>query len=193
MPYKTWRIGGRYPSYFPAKVFNVLMVSQTNQYHRLRIAIRANEGDDPSRWHIYNGNPDALPVNTDLPKKLRVCWVSFVDQTFYLTEIDVPVSAREQMVIASTYIQDSTGEEITRYNNAIILGFAPGGNVRAWLAGIIGQPWLEFANVSSTHLGNNPAECKNPYNDGKIPEISAEAKAWLKQHGMPPYWQEKKN
>lgn len=191
MPYKEWRLGGRYPNYFTADIISSYMITQTDRFNGLRIAIGPNKGESPDRWYFYSSWPDSLYVNADLPKTLYVCWVSFVDQTFYRTKIDVPLTIRQQMVIPYQYREPVTNKEVVRYNNIIILGFAPRGNVTAWIVGAVGTQWIKFAEVSSTNLGKNSENCPNPYNDGQIPEISTEAKEWLKQHGMPAHWQEK--
>jgi len=191
MPYKEWRIGGRYPSYFTADIISIYMITQSNQFRGLRISAGPNNGDNPGQWDIYPNWPDALYVNADLPRRLNICWVSFVDQTFYRTEVEVPLAIRQQMVIPYKYKEPGTGNDALEYNDTIILGFAPGGNVTAWLAGAVREQWIEFAKVRSTNLGQNSPSCPNPYPDGKITEITPEAKAWLKKHGMPAYWQEK--
>lgn len=198
-PYESWRIGGRYPNRFQAKVFGVTVKTQSNQIRGASIAIGSDhnwhEREVLTQWRIPRGWPDAMYAAGDLPEEIYVCWVSFVDQTFYKTKITIPLEIRKQMVIPFIikYQVPDTNEvkEYTRYLDTIIIGFAPGGNVVAWLNGVSRKDGIEFAVGETERLGKNSSECPNPYQYGKIPEIEDDVKEWLKKHGMPKHWQEK--
>ena len=195
MPYSKWYISGRYPHYFYAKAFSTMIKTQSNKYKIIDIDTINNKNyKTPGQWQTGFGFSH-LPVYSDLPKEFFICWVSFADQTFYRTKLVMPLWARQEMVKAHHYYSEAFNKNEIGYNDTIIIGFAPGGSVTGW---VTGNPQkaseaIEFGKGVTERIPQGSDICPNPYIDGKIPEITDEAKAWLKKHGMPKEWQEKYN
>ena len=194
-PYSEWYISGRYPHYFHAKAFSTMIKTQSNKYKIIDIAVGDNQNyETPGQWQTRFGISH-LPVYSDLPEEFFICWSSFVDQTFYRTKLVMPLWARQEMVKPHQYYSYANDKNDIGYNRTIIIGFAPGGSVTGW---VTGNPQkdseaIEFGKGVTERIPQGSDVCPNPYPDGKIPEISDEAKAWLKKHGMPKEWQEKYN
>ena len=195
MPYSKWYISGRYPHYFPATVTSTMIRTQSNKYKIIDIDTINNQNyKTPGQWQTGFGFSH-LPVYSDLPEEFFICWVSFADQTFYRTKLVMPLWARQEMVKAHHYYSEAFNKNEIGYNDTIIIGFAPGGSVTGW---VTGNPQkdseaIEFGKGVTERIPQGSDVCPNPYPDGKIPEISDEAKAWLKKHSMPKEWQEKYN
>lgn len=194
MPYNEWRIGGVYPHYFKAKVFQVMMKTQSNDWKMIDILMGDNQNRNPGEWQLPMGT-GGLFIRYNLPQELYICWSSFADQTFYKTKIVVPLWARQEMVTPHQYFSSARNKDHIGYNNNITIGFAPGGNVTGWLTGLPSEDGIEFTQgmVTTQRIPQGSDVCPNPYPNGKITEISDEAKAWLKKYGMPEAWQEKNN
>ncbi|AJA44847.1 hypothetical protein C7375_1361 [Frischella perrara] len=195
MPYSKWYISGRHPHYFPATVTSTMIRTQSNKYKIIDIVARDNQNyKTPGQWQTGFGFSH-LPVYSDLPEEFFICWSSFADQTFYRTKLVMPLWARQEMVKAHHYYSEAFNKNKIGYNDTIIIGFAPGGSVTGW---VTGNPQkdseaIEFGKGVTERIPQGSDVCPNPYPDGKIPEITDEAKAWLKKHGMPKEWQEKYN
>ena len=195
MPYSKWYISGRYPHLFEARVYDVMIKTQSNKYKIIDIVARDNQNyKTPGQWQTGFGFSH-LPVYSDLPEEFFICWSSFADQTFYRTKLVMPLWARQEMVKAHHYYSEAFNKNEIGYNDTIIIGFAPGGSVTGW---VTGNPQkdseaIEFGKGVTERIPQGSDVCPNPYPDGKIPEITDEAKAWLKKHGMPKEWQEKYN
>ena len=195
MPYSKWYISGRHPHYFPATVTSTMIRTQSNKYKIIDIVARDNQNyKTPGQWQTGFGFSH-LPVYSDLPEEFFICWASFADQTFYRTKLVMPLWARQEMVKAHHYYSYASDKNDIGYNDTIIIGFAPGGSVTGW---VTGNPQkdseaIEFGKGVTERIPQGSDVCPNPYIDGKIPEITDEAKAWLKKHGMPKEWQEKYN
>ena len=192
-PYSRWYISGRYPHLFEARVYDVLIKTQSNKYKIIDIVANDNQNlKTPGQWQTRFGITH-LPVYSDLPEEFFICWSSFADQTFYRTKLVMPLWARQEMVKPHQYYSYANDKNDIGYNRTIIIGFAPGGSVTGWITGVPQQEAIEFGKGVTERIPQGSDVCPNPYPDGKIPEISDEAKAWLKKHGMPKEWQEKYN
>ena len=193
MPYSKWYISGRHPHYFQATVTSTMIRTQSNKYKIIDIVVRDNQNyKTPGQWQTGFGFSH-LPVYSDLPEEFFICWASFADQTFYRTKLVMPLWARQEMVKAHHYYSEAFNKNKIGYNDTIIIGFAPGGSVTGWITGVPQQEAIEFGKGVTERIPQGSDVCPNPYIDGKIPEITDEAKAWLKKHGMPKEWQEKYN
>ena len=193
MPYSKWYISGRHPHYFPATVTSTMIRTQSNKYKIIDIDTIDNKNyKTPGQWQTGFGFSH-LPVYSDLPEEFFICWASFADQTFYRTKLVMPLWARQEMVKAHQYYSYASDKNDIGYNDTIIIGFAPGGSVTGWVTGVPQQDAIEFGKGVTERIPQGSDVCPNPYPDGKIPEITDEAKAWLKKHGMPKEWQEKYN
>ena len=192
-PYSRWYISGRYPHLFEARVYDVLIKTQSNKYKIIDIVANDNQNlKTPGQWQTRFGITH-LPVYSDLPEEFFICWSSFADQTFYRTKLVMPLWARQEMVKPHQYYSYANDKNDIGYNRTIIIGFAPGGSVTGWITGVPQQEAIEFGKGVTERIPQGSDVCPNPYPDGKIPEISDEAKAWLKKHSMPKEWQEKYN
>ena len=192
-PYSRWYISGRYPHLFEARVYDVLIKTQSNKYKIIDIVANDNQNlKTPGQWQTRFGITH-LPVYSDLPEEFFICWSSFADQTFYRTKLVMPLWARQEMVKPHQYYSYANDKNDIGYNRTIIIGFAPGGSVTGWITGVPQQEAIEFGKGVTERIPQGSDVCPNPYPNGKIPEISDEAKAWLKKHGMPKEWQEKYN
>ncbi|OTQ27024.1 DUF2931 family protein [Gilliamella apicola] len=192
-PYSRWYISGRYPHLFEARVYDVLIKTQSNKYKIIDIVANDNQNlKTPGQWQTRFGITH-LPVYSDLPEEFFICWSSFADQTFYRTKLVMPLWARQEMVKPHQYYSYANDKNDIGYNRTIIIGFAPGGSVTGWITGVPQQKAIEFGKGVTERIPQGSDVCPNPYPDGKIPEISDEAKAWLKKHSMPKEWQEKYN
>ena len=193
MPYSRWHISGRYPHLFEARVYDVMIKTQSKKYKIINIAAGDNYNyETPGQWQTRFGIT-SLPVYSDLPEEFFICWSSFADQTFYRTKLVMPLWARQEMVKPHQYYSYASDKNDIGYNDTIIIGFAPGGSVTGWVTGVPQQEAIEFGKGVTERIPQGSDVCPNPYIDGKIPEITDEAKAWLKKHGMPKEWQEKYN
>ena len=193
MPYSKWYISGRHPHLFEARVYDVLIKTQSNKYKIIDIVANDNQNlKTPGQWQTRFGITH-LPVYSDLPEEFFICWSSFADQTFYRTKLVMPLWARQEMVKPHQYYSYASDKNDIGYNKTIIIGFAPGGSVTGWITGVPQQEAIEFGKGVTERIPQGSDVCPNPYPDGKIPEISDEAKAWLKKHSMPKEWQEKYN
>ena len=194
-PYSEWYISGRYPHLFEARVYDVMIKTQSNKYKIIDIVARDNQNyKTPGQWQTGFGFSH-LPVYSDLPEEFFICWASFADQTFYRTKLVMPLWARQEMVKAHHYYSEAFNKNKIGYNDTIIIGFAPGGSVTGW---VTGNPQkdseaIEFGKGVTERIPQGSDVCLNEYPNGKITEITDEAKAWLKKHGMPKEWQEKYN
>ena len=192
-PYSRWYISGRYPHLFEARVYDVLIKTQSNKYKIIDIVANDNQNlKTPDQWQTRFGITH-LPVYSDLPEEFFICWSSFADQTFYRTKLVMPLWARQEMVKPHQYYSYASDKNDIGYNRTIIIGFAPGGSVTGWITGVPQQEAIEFGKGVTERIPQGSDVCPNPYPNGKIPEISDEAKAWLKKHSMPKEWQEKYN
>ncbi|OCG16182.1 hypothetical protein A9G24_04965 [Gilliamella sp. App6-5] len=194
-PYSEWRIGGSYPHYFQSIVFSTMIKTQSNKYKIIDIVARNNQNyETPGQWQTEFGYSN-LPVYSDLPEEFYICWSSFADQTFYRTKLVVPLWARQEMATPHHFYSEAYDKNEIGYNDTIIIGFAPGGSVTGWVTGLAhpDATAIEFGKGVTERIPPGSDVCPNPYPNGKITEITPEAKAWLKKHGMPKEWQEKYN
>ena len=193
MPYSKWYISGRHPHYFPAMVTSTMIRTQSNKYKIIDIDTIDNQNyETPGQWQTGFGFSH-LPVYSDLPEEFFICWASFADQTFYRTKLVMPLWARQEMVKPHQYYSYASDKNDIGYNDTIIIGFAPGGSVTGWVTGVPQQDVIEFGKGVTERIPQGSDVCPNEYPNGKITEITDEAKAWLKKHGMPKEWQEKYN
>ena len=158
-----WQAAVSVPSGYLADVYTGTLISDND------VAVL----DSPTPTGEWGKPTEAMGSAGYLPKRLRVTWVSYFEHKFY--HIDTPIDYDKMVRLFNEGFYD-LHDEFTKYPpikseyNKVVVGFAPGGVVVIWVAGIgkqveIGRYQAEEITFSKEHIaGLSPGPAKNMHN-----------------------------
>ena len=158
-----WQAAVSVPSGYLADVYTGVLISDND------VAVL----DSPTPTGEWGKPTEAMGSAGYLPKRLRVTWVSYFEHKFY--HIDTPIDYDKMVRLFNEGFYD-LHDEFTKYPpikseyNKVVVGFAPGGVVVIWVAGIkkqveIGRYQAEEITFSKEYIaGLSPGPAKNMHN-----------------------------
>lgn len=158
-----WQAAVSVPSGYLADVYTGTLISDND------VAVL----DSPTPTGEWGKPTEAMGSAGYLPKRLRVTWVSYFEHKFY--HIDTPIDYDKMVRLFNEGFYDLY-DEFTKYPpikseyNKVVVGFAPGGVVVIWVAGIkkqveIGRYQAEEITFSKEYIaGLSPGPAKNMHN-----------------------------
>ena len=158
-----WQAAVSVPSGYLADVYTGVLISDND------VAVL----DSPTPTGEWGKPTEAMGSAGYLPKRLRVTWVSYFEHKFY--HIDTPIDYDKMVRLFNEGFYDLY-DEFTKYPpikseyNKVVVGFAPGGVVVIWVAGIrkqveIGRYQAEEITFSKEYIaGLSPGPAKNMHN-----------------------------
>ncbi|MBT9264382.1 DUF2931 family protein [Pseudomonas sp. MG-9] len=134
-------------------------------------------------WVSNNGAGKGKYVTgADLPRLIYVRWQSLAEPQTYEAYIVIPESAREIMRKPEKAFCNFGAEWITESRDNIGIGLAPGGIVKAWLAGACLKA-IEITRVEGNVVKQGPYQGEN---GGRYAlPMSSESKAYIDKFGVP--------
>lgn len=100
-------------------------------------------------WGGATGDND---IKAELPKRIDMTWLSYVDNKFYTIDSELPIEKIKQLFEEGFYSKN--GEEvITEPYNFINIGLAPKGMVVVWVAGVGQQVEVARFQAQETTIG----------------------------------------
>lgn len=117
-------------------------------------------------------------IGADLPRRIYVRWQSLVEPQTYRVTQEIPDSMRRQMLSRAESLAVPGKFD---YQNAVVIGLAPGGWVKVWVK----SPGGNRVEVLCRQAEVEP---KGPYrglSEGRHRPLSKESAAYLKTHPIP--------
>jgi hypothetical protein len=196
MPYDAWYYGFFAPDYMEVWIETADVVDINNYVLRragsgipaisyprvLRKEIPTKFRGDPKGWPERPSRGAGKYVKgADLPKLLYVRWQSMVEPQTYEAYIEIPESTREIMRKGEKTFCRADAKWITGYREAIVVGLAPGGIAKVWVAG----PCLSSIEVTRVQATVHPAGPYGGEANGEYDPPSAESRAYIEKFGIP--------
>ncbi len=135
----------------------------------------------PSGWPKNPGGSGKRVLGADLPRLVYVRWQSMAEPQTYEAYIEIPESARTIMRKGERAYCGADGKWITDYRKLLVVGLAPGGIAKVWLAG----PCLPAIEVTRVQGTINPKGPYGGHSGGKHRPLTEESKAYVEKFGIP--------
>ncbi|MAB97985.1 MAG: hypothetical protein CMK71_07940 [Pseudomonadaceae bacterium] len=196
MPYDEWRLGFFAPDYMEVWIETADVVDVNNfVFRRAGSGIASIRYPRPLVTKIpdgFSGDPKGWPespgwgkgkyvTGAALPRQIYVRWQSMVEPKTYEAYIKISEATREMMRNSVDVFCPADGKVITDYRKAIVIGLAPGGIAKAWVAG----PCVRSVEVSRTQATVDP---RGPYegkSNGHYRPLTDISKAYVEKFGIP--------
>ncbi len=177
LPYDAWYLGFSAPPYMEAWVETADVEDVRGQVFQRAGAGTASLGHagDVEGWNGMPGGLGRHVTGADLPRRIHVRWQSLVEPQTYTVTLEIPAHARELML---TRVSSSVDPAYRNWRKAIAIGLAPGGMVKVWVTGPVGQPVEVLCQQAKM-------EPKGPYrgmSEGRHRPVSERTAAYLKTH-----------
>ncbi|MGH8464154.1 MAG: DUF2931 family protein, partial [Pseudomonas sp.] len=185
LPYDAWRLGFGAPAYMEAWI-ETADVTDTHD----KTFYRAMSGNTSINTPPDNrGSPHGWPASpgwgkgkyvtgADLPKTIYVRWESYADSRTYEVLVTLNDEQRQAMLKGEDAYCAWRDTWITGYRKGVVIGLAPGGIAKAWLAGPC---------VTNIEIGRFVGKVvKASANSGQpSPRLRPESRTYIEQYGVP--------
>lgn len=135
----------------------------------------------PAGWRDHVGGKGRYVMGADLPRLVYVRWQSIAEPQTYEAYIEVPESARKTMLKRERVFCRADDKWIFDYRNLLVIGLAPGGIAKVWLAG----PCLKSTEVTRVQGTINPEGPYRGMSNGEYYDFEEESKAYVEKFGIP--------
>ncbi|MEX3774649.1 DUF2931 family protein [Pseudomonas sp. MYb118] len=135
----------------------------------------------PAGWRDHVGGKGRYVMGADLPRLVYVRWQSIAEPQTYEAYIEVPESARKTMLKRENVFCRADDKWIFDYRNLLVIGLAPGGIAKVWLAG----PCLKSTEVTRVQGTINPEGPYRGMSNGEYYDFEEESKAYVEKFGIP--------
>lgn len=135
----------------------------------------------PAGWRDHVGGKGRYVMGADLPRLVYVRWQSIAEPQTYEAYIEVPESARKTMLKRESVFCRADDKWIFDYRNLLVIGLAPGGIAKVWLAG----PCLKSTEVTRVQGTINPEGPYRGMSNGEYYDFEEESKAYVEKFGIP--------
>ena len=136
---------------------------------------------NPIGWDKHPGGGGRYVWGADLPRLIYVRWQSLVEPQTYEAYIKIPELARTIMSKKEIAYCGAAGKWKPDYRELLVIGLAPGGAVKVWVAGPC-LPGIEVTSAQGTIVAKGPYGGKS---DGEYYFLSDESKAYIDKFGIP--------
>lgn len=188
LPYDAWRLGYFAPDYMDVWVETTDVTDVRGITYREAVtgtvSIRQPENGSgkPAGWpERFGWGAGRYLSGLDLPRRIDIRWQSLAEPQTYRVSLDIPDVTREIMRRKEPAKCPASGRT-EDYREAIVIGLAPGGIVRAWVMGSCLNP-IEIlrAQAETEPLGPYQGKMQGRY---ALP-LEPAAKAYIEKHGIP--------
>ncbi|WP_033063297.1 DUF2931 family protein [Pseudomonas sp. GM48] len=135
----------------------------------------------PSGWPENPGGSGRYVTGSELPRLVYVRWQSLAEPQTYEAYIEIPESARAIMRKGEQAYCRAAGKWKTDYRKWLVVGLAPGGITKVWVAG----PCLRAIEVTRVQGTINPEGPYGGHSSGKHRPLTEESKAYIDKFGIP--------
>lgn len=181
LPYDAWRLGFLAPHYMSVWTEDAIVEDV-----RGRVFTRYDSGTVAI---AYSGDPNGWPVTqsmgagrnvigADLPQRIYVRWQSLVEPQTYRVTLEIPESVRRQMLSRAESLAVPGKFD---YQNAVVIGLAPGGWVKVWVK----SPGGDRVEVLCQQAEVEPKGPDQGRHDGRYVTLPARAKEYIDRHPIP--------
>ncbi|MGN6322421.1 MAG: DUF2931 family protein [Dyella sp.] len=133
LPYDAWRLGFLAPSYMEVwlETADVEDVQGRIFHGAMSGTVAINYSGDPTGWPQPVGWGKGRNITGGaLPQRIYVRWQSLAEPQTYRAVLHIPASARQRMREKAPSMRPPIKYE---YQEALAIGLAPGGWIRAWV------------------------------------------------------------
>ncbi|MCP1607619.1 DUF2931 domain-containing protein [Pseudomonas citronellolis] len=184
LPYRYWRLGFLAPDYMEVWVETADVEDTRGRFFphmgggTVSISTPENLEGNAKGWGPRVGWGGGRYVDgADLPKRIFVRWQSLAEPQTYRVTVDIPERARQLMVERL-----DPPCPYSAYREALTIGLAPGGVVRAWVKSTCGES-IEILRAQAEVEPKGPSQGKT---DGKYAlPLEPASKAYIEKHGIP--------
>ncbi|GHH59403.1 DUF2931 family protein [[Pseudomonas] boreopolis] len=181
LPYEAWRLGFLAPPYMEAWTEDAVIEDV-----RGRVFTRYDSGTvaigysgDPAGWpKTYSIGAGRHVIGADLPKRIYVRWQSLVEPQTYRITLEIPESVRKLMMTKADSLAVPGRYD---YQNAVVIGLAPGGWVKVWVR----NPGGEGVEVLCQHAEIEPKGPDQGKYEGRYVTLPAKAKEYISRNPIP--------
>lgn len=204
LPYDTWCLGFRAPARMQARIVTVYFEDSKGRPSEAIVhdATIDTGDDDPTGWgRMILSQKERSIYGIRVPKRVHVHWQSLVEERSYQATIEVPEEVRRLMLTRTRTVSSEGGGPAMglgaallymlpspphrAYPNELIIGLAPGGWIKGWVAGN-GVPAMEVfctrAQVNFKEVAQAPSGESDVSNLEQLAPITQE---YLKNHPIP--------
>lgn len=135
----------------------------------------------PSGWPKNAGGSGRPVTGANLPRLIYVRWQSQAEPQTYEAYIEIPELARTLMRQEEQAYCGAVGKWKTDYRKLLVIGLAPGGIAKIWVAG----PCLASIEITRVQGTINPEGPYGGHSDGKHRPLSEESRAYIDKFGIP--------
>ena len=181
LPYDAWRLGFLAPSYMEVWLETADVEDVHGRIFRGAMSgtVAISYSGDPADWHQPVGwGAGRYLTGAALPQRIYVRWQSLAEPETYRAVLDIPASARQRMREKAPSMRPPIRYE---YQEALAIGLAPGGWIRAWVMSPSSTPVEILCQKAEI-------EPKGPYgglSGGKYRPLSERAAPYVAAHSIP--------
>ena len=181
LPYDSWRLGFLAPPYMEVwtEAAEVQDMDGRLFTHLESGTVAISYEGDTAGWPIHPGwGKGRYVTGANLPKRIAVRWQSLTEPQTYRAILVIPESARQLML---TKAPPRNPLNQPAYREGIAIGLAPGGWVKVWVSGPVGDP-VEILCMRAE------IELKGPDQGqygGKYVTLPVAPKAYIAAHPIP--------
>ncbi|WP_241653135.1 DUF2931 family protein [Pseudomonas alkylphenolica] len=185
LPYDSWYLGFGSPNYMEAWIETADVVDVRGQTFYRAMSGTTSINTPPNnlgRPHGWPSNPGwgagKNVTGADLPKIIYVRWKSYADSRTYEVFITLNDEQRQAMLKGEKAYCAWRNTWIISYLKGVVIGLAPGGIAKAWLAG----PCIE-----SMEIGRFTGRVVKAGPDAgqPSPRLRPESRTYIEQYGIP--------
>lgn len=188
LPYMAWRLGFFAPDYMDvwletADVTDIRGITSAGVVQGT-VSIRQPENGSgkPAGWaERFGWGAGHYLSGVDLPERIFIRWQSLAEPQTYRATLKIPATTRDLM-LRQEPAKCSVSDRTSDHHNAIVIGLAPGGIVKAWVMGACLSP-LAILRVQAEIEPKGPDQGQS---DGQYAlPLEPAAKAYIDKHGIP--------
>jgi hypothetical protein len=190
LPYDDWGIAAFYPKYMDVWIESVDVIDQQGLVFKRVYGGIGSTGEAPFKdskptgWTTRPGGSSKPVSGADLPEFIFVRWQSLVEPQTYNVRINIPESARKEMV-KPIEVPDCSRKDkrpMVDYRRDVTIGLAPGGIAKVWLTGGCLKA-IEITRIKGAVSKDGPELGQN--NGRYAYPITPESKAYIDKFGIP--------
>lgn len=185
LPYDAWGLGFLAPDYMEVWV-------ETVRVEDMRGRIFPNSGGgtvgisygrDPAGWPERPGHGAGIDIlGAALPKQIYMRWQSLVEPQTYEATLEIPEDVRTLMLTQAPSVRDPSRSS---YRNRLVVGLAPGGSIKVWVSGTLGES-VEAMCTQASVVPQGPSQGKTggayAY---PLEKLEPATQRYLNEHSIP--------
>ncbi|WP_058834422.1 DUF2931 family protein [Luteimonas abyssi] len=181
LPYDAWALRFIAPNYMSAWIEAARVEDMDG-----RVFPRSGSGTagisysgSAAGWPATLGaSPGRSIIGASLPARIHVRWQSLVEPQTYEATLEIPEEVRALMLTQAPSVRDPNRSS---YRDRLVVGLAPGGAIKVWVSGTLGNP-VEVMCAQASVVAGGPDGGRY---GGRYVTLPERARPYVEAHPIP--------